>query len=434
MTSKEDTNDMLVKTVQDGEEAEQPFDESVQDDIEHDASPEVEAPVVSTEQIQAPVVSAELMELVKPGETGESNDEKEDEPEPPTGIRAFAACVWNLYTKNSFLLLLLTAILLAYAYPPLGAKYLAPKVTATWIAVVLIFLLSGIKIKSEELSKAFQSFRFNLFVQCFNFLVVSSVVYGFSRLVLHLGVLNRSLADGMVISACVPITINMVLVLTNSANGDEAAAIFNAAFGNLTGVFLSPALILMYLGVQGAVDLGTVFFKLGMKVVLPLAVGQLIHKFSPKTVNFVKTNKAKFSKAQEYCLIFIVYTVFCKTFSREIDTTAGDAFVMIAFVFVLLLSMMTLAWFGLKLLFPNQPKLRVMGLFGCTHKSVAMGVPLINAIYEDNPLVGFYTLPLLVWHPMQLVIGSFLAPRLSDFVKSEEERLNINNEEAEPSV
>lgn len=425
MTSKEDTNDMIVKTLQDGEETEQPLDEAVQDDIETDASPEVEAPVVSPE----------LMELVKSGERGESIGEKEDEPETPTGIRAFAACVWNFYTNNSFLILLLAAILLAYVYPPLGAEYLAPKVTATWIAVVFIFLLSGIKIKTEELSKAFQSFKFNLFVQVFNFFVVSSVVYGFSRLMIHLGALSRSLADGMVISACVPITINMVLVLTNSANGDEAAAIFNAAFGNLTGVFLSPALCLMYLGVNGAVDLGTVVLNLGMRVVLPLVVGQIIHKFSPKTVNFVKTHKAKFSKAQEYLLVFIVYTVFCKTFSRDIDTTAGDAFIMVAYVFVLLVSLMVLAWFGLKLFFPNQPKLRVMGLFGCTHKSVAMGIPLINAIYEDNPLVGFYTLPLLVWHPMQLVIGSFLAPRLCRFVKAEEERLNPNNdEEAEPSI
>jgi sodium/bile acid cotransporter 7 len=52
-----------------------------------------------------------------------------------------------------------------------------------------------------------------------------------------------------------------------------------------------------------------------------------------------------------------------------------------------------------------------------------MGVPLINAIYEDNPLIGYYTLPLLIWHPMQLVIGSALAPKLSAFVAREEERL-----------
>jgi hypothetical protein len=55
-----------------------------------------------------------------------------------------------------------------------------------------------------------------------------------------------------------------------------------------------------------------------------------------------------------------------------------------------------------------------------------MGVPLINAIYEDDPLVGLYTLPLLIWHPMQLLVGSTLAPRLAKFVETEEERLGIS--------
>lgn len=86
---------------------------------------------------------------------------------------------------------------------------------------------------------------------------------------------------------------------------------------------------------------------------------------------------------------------------------------------------MGVAWYMLRFCFPQQPKLRVMGLYGCTHKTVAMGVPLINAIYEGNPAVGLYTLPLLIWHPMQLVLGTFLAPRLAAFVEREEERLGL---------
>jgi solute carrier family 10 (sodium/bile acid cotransporter), member 7 len=77
----------------------------------------------------------------------------------------------------------------------------------------------------------------------------------------------------------------------------------------------------------------------------------------------------------------------------------------------------------LKFSFPAQPKLRVMGFVGCTFKTVAAGVPLVNAMYaQTNPeLVGMYTLPLLVWHPMQLILGSLLAPHLAAFVSREEE-------------
>jgi hypothetical protein len=99
--------------------------------------------------------------------------------------------------------------------------------------------------------------------------------------------------------------------------------------------------------------------------------------------------------------------------------------VAVAVVFLLLVFLMVLAWYALRLFFPDQPKLRVMGLFGATHKTVAMGLPLISAIYDGNPNVGLYSLPLLCWHPLQLLLGSLLVPRLAAFVKREEERLGI---------
>ena len=124
-----------------------------------------------------------------------------------------------------------------------------------------------------------------------------------------------------------------------------------------------------------------------------------------------------------YTLVFIIYTVFCKTFASDMVSNVGDIFLMILFQFVCLCIVMVLAWILLRLFFRNDPTLRVMGLFGCTHKTVAMGVPLINAIYDGNPNIGVYTLPLLIWHPMQLVIGSALAPRLEKWVAREMEQL-----------
>jgi sodium/bile acid cotransporter 7 len=70
-----------------------------------------------------------------------------------------------------------------------------------------------------------------------------------------------------------------------------------------------------------------------------------------------------------------------------------------------------------------------MGLFGCTHKSLAVGVPLVNTIYELDPNLSLYTLPLLIWHPMTLVIGSALTSRLAAFVEQENERLGIVDED-----
>jgi len=151
----------------------------------------------------------------------------------------------KVYHKNSFLILVSLAILFAYAYPPLGAIYVAPHITATWIAVIFIFLMAGMGIKTDEFAKALQRVYFNTYVQIFDFVVCSAVVYGFSRFMLHVNALPQSLADGMTITSTLSVSVNMGIVLTKLVGGDEAAAVFDAAFGNFLGVFVSPALILM---------------------------------------------------------------------------------------------------------------------------------------------------------------------------------------------
>ncbi|KAL7428858.1 hypothetical protein ACHAXH_001216 [Discostella pseudostelligera] len=335
----------------------------------------------------------------------------------------------RIYHQNSFLILVTCAILLAYAYPPLGAIYVAPQITATWIAVIFIFILAGMGIHTEEFSKALQRVYFNTFVQVYNFMVVSGVVYGFTRFMLHLNALPESLADGMTITSTLSVSVNMGIVLTKLVGGDEAAAVFDAAFGNFLGVFLSPALILMYLGLNAEVDLGQVTLKLFLRVVLPLLVGQLLRNYFPPAKAFAKKYNHYFRQGQEFSLVFIIYTIFCKTFMKGSDAKISQIFTMIGCVLLCLIFLMALAWACMLILFPNKPKLQSMGLFGCTHKTVAVGIPLISSIYADSPLLGLYVLPLLIWYPTQLVLGTALVPYMSAWVKRREQELLAQREE-----
>ena len=137
----------------------------------------------------------------------------------------------RVYRENEFLILIVTSILLARAYPPIGATYLVPEITATWVAVCIIFVMAGLGLKTEEFKNAFGMIGFNVLVQSYNFGAVSATTYGVSRALVALNVLSQDLADGMVIASSLPMTINMVLVLTKSSGGDESLAIVNAASG-----------------------------------------------------------------------------------------------------------------------------------------------------------------------------------------------------------
>eukprot|EP00531_Pseudo-nitzschia_arenysensis_P007681 CAMPEP_0116151550 /NCGR_PEP_ID=MMETSP0329-20121206/20159_1 /TAXON_ID=697910 /ORGANISM="Pseudo-nitzschia arenysensis, Strain B593" /LENGTH=460 /DNA_ID=CAMNT_0003648175 /DNA_START=58 /DNA_END=1440 /DNA_ORIENTATION=- len=404
---------------------------------------DAETPATTEAPAEEPAKEGEMPALIdnivtkddeeEPAKDTPSDEETAEEKE-PSAFSKFCACLIKFYWTNEFLILILLAILIAFAYPPLGAIYLAPKITATWIAVMFIFLLAGLGLKTEEFSKASQQCSFNMFVFAYNFGVDSAFVFGVSRLLTHYNIINKDLADGMVIAASLPLTINMCVVLTKASGGDEAAAIINTAMWNMVGVFLSPILILGYIGQTGTVNRWKVFYKLALRVVLPIVVGQLLKYYVPVVRDFVKTYKPYFKKAQMYSLVYIVYTIFCRTFiNDETEVPVADIFIMIAFIAICLTVLMVGAWYLMALFFKKEVRLRVCGLYACTHKTAAMGIPLINAIYEGNPKIGLYTLPLLIWHPSQLVFGTFLSPKLLAWVESFEENDDLALEvETEP--
>ena len=208
-------------------------------------------------------------------------------------------------------------------------------------------------------------------------------------------------------------TVNMVIVLTATAGGDEAAAIFNSALGNLLGIFVTPAWVLALLGERTDIDFASVVLKLVLRVMLPVFVGQVLQFQFPRVKQFATKHKPRFKVVQELCLKFIVYTVFCHTFAEGAAATAGEVGLVVLLQVLLLLATKAAAWQYMALLFPlaNDRPLRVMGWFGCVHKTVAMGIPLLQAMFGGNAKLGMYCLPLLVWHPAQLFIGSWAAPR-----------------------
>ena len=159
------------------------------------------------------------------------------------------------------------------------------------------------------------------------------------------------------------------------------------------------------------------------RVLVPIIIGQLLKQFCQPVNDFIRKYNKYFKQAQQYSIIFIVYTVFCTTFNDEdSEISVRDIMLTIICIALILTFLMVFAWFCLWVLFRNEPTLRVMGLYGCTHKTVAMGIPLINAIYDGSPAIGMYTLPFLIWYSMQLIIGTFLSPRLASWVvKTDEE-------------
>ena len=61
----------------------------------------------------------------------------------------------------------------------------------------------------------------------------------------------------------------------------------------------------------------------------------------------------------------------------------------------------------------------VAATFCSSHKTLAFGLPLINTIFEGNANLASYCAPIMLMHPLQLVIGSLIVPYFTEFTAEE---------------
>ncbi|XP_025086968.1 sodium/bile acid cotransporter 7-B-like isoform X2 [Pomacea canaliculata] len=147
--------------------------------------------------------------------------------------------------KNWFLAGVVVAIILAKWKPYVGAKGgpLKPEITVKYFAVSLIFLASGLSLETKDLRKALLQVNIHIFVQSFTFIFFPLFIHVVVRVLQHTSY-NKHLLDGLTVLSCMPPPVSSAVILTKATGGNEAAAIFNSAFGSFLGIFVTPALLL----------------------------------------------------------------------------------------------------------------------------------------------------------------------------------------------
>ncbi|KAJ3006216.1 UNVERIFIED_CONTAM: hypothetical protein HDU68_004207 [Siphonaria sp. JEL0065] len=344
----------------------------------------------------------------------------------PKPARDWKKEIWGFVVKHWFLEGLAVAIAFAAAWPDLGKKggYIRAEYTVSYGCVMMIFILSGMSLKTAVLIKSLANWRMHLIIQILSLGITPALGLAVGKLLSLSDSFNNTLAKGLIIACSTPTTISSNVLMTKQAGGDEAGALTNAVIGNILGVFISPSLIFAYVGALGSASLnyGTTFQNLAITVIGPLIVGQLLQYFFPNLVPWL-TKYINLAILNSSFLLVLVWNVFCNTFSEHLGSGI-DAGSMVAIFFLCLglFCLFSVLAFGVSRvpLFGFSRASTVTIVMCAATKTVALGIPMINIIYADSPLIGIISTPLLVYHAEQLVVGSFLVTWFKGWIEKGE--------------
>jgi sodium/bile acid cotransporter 7 len=144
-------------------------------------------------------------------------------------------------------------------------------------------------------------------------------------------------------------------------------------------------------------------------LVLPLLVGQACR---PLLGAWAARNKPLINVADRVTILLLVYTSFCDSFKDGVWSGHGFGTLGLVLAAALLLfsvAMMVMSFAADALGFSREDKIAAM--FCGSKKTLASGVPMSKLIFAGNPGLGLILLPIMIYHPLQLVICGFLAER-----------------------
>lgn len=301
------------------------------------------------------------------------------------------------------------AVGLAWAAPAPGAHggWLHPELL-TKAGIALIFFLHGVALSFSALRAGTLRWRLHLVVQLTTFLLFPLLGLGLLRLAG--GYLDPNLQLGVFYLCALPSTVSSSVALTATARGNVPAAVFNATLSSLLGVLLTPLWIGVWLKTGGQpLPLGQVMLDLTCWLVLPLGVGQLMR---PWLGSWAERNHAAINVADRGTVLVLVYTSFCDSMRMGVWTGQGAGTVLFTLGACGLMLAAALAGVGAWCRawgFPAGD--RIAAVFCGSKKTLASGVPMAQLIFGAHPGLGLILLPIMIYHPLQLIVCGVLAGR-----------------------
>ncbi|HWV08018.1 MAG TPA: bile acid:sodium symporter family protein [Pseudomonas sp.] len=307
---------------------------------------------------------------------------------------------------DNFTLTLIAVVAAASLLPVSGGAAVA----FGWItnlAIALLFFLHGAKLSREAILVGAGHWRLHLLVFSCTFILFP--ILGLALKPLLSPLVGIELYLGILYLCALPATVQSAIAFTSLARGNIPAAICSAAASSLFGIFLTPLLVAILMGVHG--DGGSMLDAIGkitLQLLVPFIAGQVARRWIGA---WVGRNKDWLKYVDQGSILLVVYTAFSEAVVEglwhqvSLPTLAALVFACCVLLALALgITALLGKWCGFNL------EDRITILFCGSKKSLATGVPMAQVLFAGSA-IGLLILPLMLFHQIQLMVCAVLAQR-----------------------
>lgn len=332
------------------------------------------------------------------------------------------------FALANFLVLGFCLALLIGLSAPVAGSTLGDVKVGSWsviqtVCVVVIFVISGATLKTEEIAQALTAGRGGLTYGLVAILGLTPLL-GF----IHVFVPYKPVEFryGLALFSCVPTTLTSGVTLVRNAKGNVALALMLTVCTNLLGVFTVPFYFNAIVS-SGPGDLDTgsaassgmatqavkLLVKLLLTILVPIVCGKLAREISPAIASTATKYKAELTLVNNSCLITIVWMSISKSATDLINTNVGTIFAVLFAAVVLHVVMLVFNYGATGLLGFSGPE-RVATVMMSSQKTLPVAMTIISYLPEDVfGSTGLIAIPCIVCHITQLFMDAPLATRLA---------------------
>ncbi|WP_103503678.1 bile acid:sodium symporter family protein [Streptomyces sp. SM12] len=310
--------------------------------------------------------------------------------------------------------LLLFATMAVAALLPAGGAAAEAVDTVSVVAIALLFFLYGARLSTREVGDGVRHWRLHVTILACTFLVFP--LLGLAAGGLAPWLLTDQLATGVLFLCLVPSTVQSSIAFTSIARGNVAGAIAAGSFSSLVGMVLTPLLAGLLIGGSAGFSADGLL-KICLQLLLPFAVGQLLHRWLGALVVRHRTALSYFERGS---VLIVVYAAFSRGMRDGVFSQISwqRLLALFAVISVLLALMLLVTGYGSRRLGFGRAD-RIAVVFAGSKKSLAVGLPMSSVLFGADAALA--VLPLMLFHQVQLIVCAVLARRWAEQAPPEDQ-------------